>query len=528
MASIQLINGTVLKDYTHASNIFRPNGYARSPKMKFLFHVVFNINSAVKLDSNIKRDISFLVQKAELPKYSVETKIMNQYNRKQLNQTKINYQPVSIVFHDDNANEIRELWRTYYNYYYADGRYDSATDVYTRRDRYADRTQNVWGFDPSDSPDFFDSIDIFSFHAGKSFMVKLVNPMIATFNHDTHDYAENSVMEHTMTLNYTTVKYLEGYWAGVEGFADSASYDTVSGPNTNGNNIGQVLDTKTGTLIDPPVTMTDNSVTNLPDLKTQQIGNGTSTNITQTPQIVPSQILDNQSNNKSPYVFPTAGVAPEFYTGAPPATQVPTAAQQVTSENSKIPTSANTGTTYPEGSWQAALQKQGYTDVQIQSVAPAVKTASVSAGAGISFDSSNKLTATTTTKLNVGQQITLAIRLLNKRQPLPLAVAPSNTPVILSGSDIQPIYNPQTWQEVLRTKGYNEADISQADNSMSNIVLSPEVDRVAYAERYIQTLYDNNGISSSAIQQPVNYITRIATAVNTNAVQVADLINKSY
>ena len=33
-----------LRDYTHASKVFRSFGYELKPKFKFLYHVVFNIN----------------------------------------------------------------------------------------------------------------------------------------------------------------------------------------------------------------------------------------------------------------------------------------------------------------------------------------------------------------------------------------------------------------------------------------------------------------------------------------------------
>ena len=34
----------ILRDYTHASKIFKPNSYANTPKFKFLFHTFFDIN----------------------------------------------------------------------------------------------------------------------------------------------------------------------------------------------------------------------------------------------------------------------------------------------------------------------------------------------------------------------------------------------------------------------------------------------------------------------------------------------------
>jgi hypothetical protein len=35
--------GDYLRDQQHAAKIFRPNAYAYSPKLKFLFHVYFDI-----------------------------------------------------------------------------------------------------------------------------------------------------------------------------------------------------------------------------------------------------------------------------------------------------------------------------------------------------------------------------------------------------------------------------------------------------------------------------------------------------
>ena len=37
--------GPVLRDYTHASLTFRTNNYQNTPKLKFLFHVYFEINA---------------------------------------------------------------------------------------------------------------------------------------------------------------------------------------------------------------------------------------------------------------------------------------------------------------------------------------------------------------------------------------------------------------------------------------------------------------------------------------------------
>jgi hypothetical protein len=50
-----------LRDYTHASKTFRPDSYALSPKLKFLFHVVFNINPEIYSHMNTSALILIIV-----------------------------------------------------------------------------------------------------------------------------------------------------------------------------------------------------------------------------------------------------------------------------------------------------------------------------------------------------------------------------------------------------------------------------------------------------------------------------------
>ena len=115
-------SGAYLRDFTHASKTFVSDSYALAPKFKFLFHTYFNINPAA-LDSTMTANFSnygLLVKDIRLPSYRFATHTLNQYNRKRIVQTKINYDPVEITFHDDNSNVINKLWYAYYTYYYKD------------------------------------------------------------------------------------------------------------------------------------------------------------------------------------------------------------------------------------------------------------------------------------------------------------------------------------------------------------------------------------------------------------------------
>ena len=274
-----------LRDFTHASKTFRTNAYGYAPKFKFLFHVYFDINKQyIGATQNWPQDQNFglAVKSVELPKYTFNTQIMNQYNRRRIVQTKINYDPISIVFHDDNSNLVRRMWYTYYTYYYkdatqmdsnspssasqlGDGGYGARYDL-NHRNIYDPSIagSDDWGYvgESGKSPatnqaasqgiskaPFFKSINIYGFNQHNFVLYKLINPIIQNFSHDTYAYSENTTMEHRMSIEYETVKYFEGAIDGrtpsafVPGFGEETHYDTrlspISRPGSNATILGQ-------------------------------------------------------------------------------------------------------------------------------------------------------------------------------------------------------------------------------------------------------------------------------------------------
>ena len=110
-----------LRDFQHASKTFRSDNYAFAPKFKFLFHVYFDINKDyIPSAATWPTDANFglAVKSVQLPKYTVDLTTLNQYNRKRVVQTKLKYDPINIVFHDDNKGLMNQLWYTYYTYYF--------------------------------------------------------------------------------------------------------------------------------------------------------------------------------------------------------------------------------------------------------------------------------------------------------------------------------------------------------------------------------------------------------------------------
>ena len=289
-----------LKDYAHASKTFRTNGYELAPRYKFLFHVYFTINTGQipalqsVFGSGDTATVGLMVKTAQLPSYEVSVDTMNQYNRKRLVQTKIDYNPVQIVFNDDQGDLIRNMWYNYFSYYYKDPsqKYNGnpVTDGtigplqtlqngfgYNTRDTYAgDRQVNDWGYvgesytdglnnltSTTGKPPFFRDITIYGLSQKKYASYTLINPMITSWQHDTYDYSQGGgIMTNTMTIKYETVKYGQGAVGGatpsntVVGFADPAHYDitksALSRPGATATVFGQggLVDAIEGTFDD--------------------------------------------------------------------------------------------------------------------------------------------------------------------------------------------------------------------------------------------------------------------------------------
>lgn len=258
---------TTLRDFRHASKIFRSDSYAKAPKLKFLFHAYFALNDTQYSNGTIgtltnQEPIGVLVKTFKLPSFQLSTHEMNQYNRKRVVQTKIKYEPVEISFHDDSSNIITKLWNEYYTYYYNDSKnyinsqfegsrgyvppQFSSEKLTGERNIYSKNISenSSWGYigeinTPTNRKTFFKYITIFGFNQHKFTAYTLVNPIITRVTHDTYSYSEGGgTMEMTMGINYETVIYNQGAMDGkdpsniVTQFGELANYDKVLSPIT--------------------------------------------------------------------------------------------------------------------------------------------------------------------------------------------------------------------------------------------------------------------------------------------------------
>jgi hypothetical protein len=233
---------TILRNYQHAARIFTDSNYRLSPKYGWLFYVEFDFHPLItEISNTAAREMGMLVKSVSLPKFTIDTKIHNAYNRKNIVQNKISYDPVSIVFRDDQADNVKQFWYDYYSYFYRDPDYADAT--YGAQHKYQSRPTFDWGYSPRPAVgynnangtqpyQYIQAIRIYSLYQGYFSEYQLVNPIITSFKHGEHDVSSNDTLEHQMSIQYETVKYLEGKVTRdtVGGFID-LHYDTTPSPN---------------------------------------------------------------------------------------------------------------------------------------------------------------------------------------------------------------------------------------------------------------------------------------------------------
>lgn len=245
-----------LGDFQHAARLYNSNVFRLAPKVKYLYHVVFNVEPSVSAKFGSFKNqhlntVNLLVKSVDLPRFKVDVQTLNQYNRKKNVQTRLNYDPITITFHDDNIGITTQFWNLYYGYYFADNRYNNSilgiSDLSSYLNNFLDRNLNLgnifdflnngsdsldasvpaaygqnsykgkelnsfnYGLDNGSTAPFFSSIQIFQMSRREYQCFTLVRPIVSSWQHDTMDQEDGSgIVQSRMTVNYEAVFYNKG------------------------------------------------------------------------------------------------------------------------------------------------------------------------------------------------------------------------------------------------------------------------------------------------------------------------------
>ena len=278
-----------LRDSRHAAEAYGYNKADLSngtPRFKFQYFVRINFNRDLDnyvrafLDEANQEMLVTSLKQVTMPSMQMDTEVLNQYNKKRISQTRIDYTPITMTMHDTVDGKTLRFWEMYYEYYFKDGvAYEKLGDIgpgeqrgffetlfkgpagteaprlnnkeYTN-DIIKDRFNDNYGYNLArvgNSKYLIDNIEIFQVHGGRYSRTIIKNPRISSFQHDTLDYEDASgLMELRFEFVYEGVVYanineqlsdreLERYRNG--DFWEMASLITIRTP-VNGRKIREI------------------------------------------------------------------------------------------------------------------------------------------------------------------------------------------------------------------------------------------------------------------------------------------------
>lgn len=181
--------------------LFGTNGY-NIPKPKFLYYVNFVSSN---LPADLTQQLAFFVKRADRINLSYDIEEKNQYNKKRLVQTKINYAPLSFAFHDTTDSSALRMIEAYNRFYYYD-----CDDKNTRSWLY-DLTgaqfepTGSWGLKGNQTPNnqhFFDRVEIYEMYDQVYTKVSFINPLFSSIEFQQMDQELSGVSEVLATMQY--------------------------------------------------------------------------------------------------------------------------------------------------------------------------------------------------------------------------------------------------------------------------------------------------------------------------------------
>lgn len=173
---------------------------------KYLFDVIFYSMTDTALQGQSNLTVKSL-RTIELPRYNVETEVVNAWNVRQTVPTKIQYDPISITFTDTVDNSFQKFISSYL------ASISTNFDEEQVKNSMKSRRLGLDGFGLKIRPDMgdtvFEKIEIIKFYGNKKTTTTLWRPRIVDLQNDTLDYSASEAMTWTIGVRYEAVTYSE-------------------------------------------------------------------------------------------------------------------------------------------------------------------------------------------------------------------------------------------------------------------------------------------------------------------------------
>jgi hypothetical protein len=223
------------RDFGHANKMFASERHALAPKFNFLYYVDIQLNPRAMtkgFTANEQIKLNMLVKRAQLPGYDLNLDEKNAYNRHTYAYKRMKYNPIEIEFHDDNSDIVNGFWASYYAYMIQDstlGAQMFAADKHMKRENHSFGIDNTQ-YAKLGSEGLF-TINLYCMNRKRFVGMKLINPRIDQFKHDTVSSEGSSTLKSTMRVVYEAVEYTQGKvsFGNPRGFA-TLKYDQEPSP----------------------------------------------------------------------------------------------------------------------------------------------------------------------------------------------------------------------------------------------------------------------------------------------------------
>lgn len=209
------------------------------PRSKYNFKVSMTHRTPAALGGLTTTDFE-RISSVSMPGLSVKTNTLNQYNRKRVVQTGIEYAPITMLAYDDRRGDFEKFLKEYTEYYYAGSMNYGDSFVAFNNAQSGTKLQDNKNFITQFTIERVNSASDTSF-------IKVYNPMITNIDADTLDYSDSGLVQYRITFMY------EGYDISTDGYV-SPQHETKQvelGPSelSRGNNPATSVQ---DSLINPP------------------------------------------------------------------------------------------------------------------------------------------------------------------------------------------------------------------------------------------------------------------------------------
>ncbi len=167
------------------------------PRSKFNFTVNMTHRNPSALGGLVTTDFERIAS-ISMPGYNKKAQTLNQYNKKRVIQTGIDYAPITMLAYDTRDGEFEMFLKQYSEYYYAGSmNYGSS---------FVEFNNALAGTKLQQDKNYITELSIIRVNSNEDTnIIKVYNPMITNIDADTLDYSESGLVQYRITFIY------EGY-----------------------------------------------------------------------------------------------------------------------------------------------------------------------------------------------------------------------------------------------------------------------------------------------------------------------------